>query len=191
MTVLHRKIPTFYWHLLSKVLMNFSCTGVYQNWRKIKRVIFPKVQVPGPIKFCQIYQSTNQNKQKINCRACSDDPFSEWGTVICYLGSLFTIICTPLAHFWSPLIGQVGQVVTKKSLGTGLFLAYQKNQLHTCSLPGYSNVSRSKKKWWKKLKSSCPPPSPSDFGIFPSAWSIATGGRGGRWWARTCKKWHF
>ena len=124
MTVLHQKIPIFYFHLLSKVFMNFSCIRVYQNWRKIKRVIFPKVQVPGPIKFCQIYQSTNQNKQKINCRACSDDPFSEWGTVICYLGSLFTIICTPLAHFWSPLIGQV---VNKKSLGTGFFLAYQKN----------------------------------------------------------------
>ena len=156
MTVLHGKIPIFYFHPLSKVFMNFSCIRVYQNWRKIKRVIFPKVQVPGPIKFCQIYQSTNQNKQKINCRACSDDPFSEWGTVICYLGSLFTIICTPLAHFWSPLIGQVGQVVDKKLLGTGFFLAYQKTQLHTCSLPGYSNVSRSKKKMMKKIEKFLP-----------------------------------
>ena len=148
-------------------------------------MIFPKVHVPGPIKFFQIYQLTNQNKQKFNCRACSDDPYAEWGTVICYLGVLLTIFCTPLAHFWSPLIGQV---VNKKSLGTEFFLAYQKTQLHTCSLPGYSNVSISKKKLWKKLKSYCPPPSPSDFGIFPSVWSIAKGGKGGRWWARTCKK---
>jgi hypothetical protein len=32
----------FYFYLLSKVLMNFSCIRVYQNWRKIKGVIFPK-----------------------------------------------------------------------------------------------------------------------------------------------------
>ena len=41
MTVLHRKIPISYFHLLSKVFMNFSCIRVYQNWRKIKGVIFP------------------------------------------------------------------------------------------------------------------------------------------------------
>ena len=57
MTVLHQKIPTFYFPLLSKVFMNFSCTLVYQNWRKIKRVICPKIS--GPMKFCQICQSTN------------------------------------------------------------------------------------------------------------------------------------
>ena len=31
MTALHRKIPICYFHLLSKVFMNFSCTRVYQN----------------------------------------------------------------------------------------------------------------------------------------------------------------
>ena len=51
MTVLHWKISIFCFHLLSKVFMNFSCTQAYQNWEKIKRVIFPN--------FCQICQSTN------------------------------------------------------------------------------------------------------------------------------------
>ena len=42
MTVLHQKIPIFYFHLPSKVFMNFSCIRVYQNWRKIRHVTFPK-----------------------------------------------------------------------------------------------------------------------------------------------------
>ena len=42
MTVLHQKIQIFNFYLLSMVLMNFSCIWVYQNWRKIWHVIFPK-----------------------------------------------------------------------------------------------------------------------------------------------------
>ena len=156
--------------------MNFSCIRVYQNWRKIKLVIFPKVQVPGPIKFCQIYQSTNQNKQKINCRACSDDPFSEWGTVICYLESLLYHYLHPFGTFLvtSDRAGRAGS--HQKVTWHWAFSSIPKRITSSKHLATVISVEA------KKMKSYCPPPSPPDFSknhYCSNAHTAVAGGEGG------------
>ena len=105
MTVLHRKIPIFNFHLLS--MMNFLCIRVYQNRKKkIKRVIFPKFRASKIFFFFKLaYQPifTFIRFLRFHLRITSSVPWKKLGAYDCPLGWRGKYYRSCLRNFHEPM----------------------------------------------------------------------------------------